>query len=107
MNESMMTYTAVIIALNIFLVVYMFWLGFKKPTHPIRDPVEPKGEAMRPYLYLKMFYVNPRDPRGFVPKIQPKMGWTINFRDNTQANIFIAILIAIVVTSFFMVKEVL
>jgi len=28
---------------------------------------------------LNIFYVNSKDPRIIVPKINPSMGWTINF----------------------------
>lgn len=44
-----------------------------------------------------IFYVNWKDPRVIVPKLNPKMGWTLNF-GNVWAIIGLFAIIAILVS---------
>ena len=52
--------------------------------------------AMRnnPDNWKWIFYVNPKDPRLFVPKLNPKLGWTLNF-GNKYAIIGATLIVAI------------
>ena len=44
-----------------------------------------------------IFYINRRDPQLIVPKLNPTMGWTINF-GNTWAVAGLIVIIAIIVS---------
>ena len=45
-----------------------------------------------------IFYVNRKDPRILVPKINPKMGWTLNF-GHVYAYIGLIAIIAIIIAA--------
>lgn len=55
-------------------------------------------DAMRtdPDNWKWIFYVNNKDPRLIVPKMQKSMGWTINF-GNTYAVIGMVLIVAIAI----------
>jgi uncharacterized membrane protein len=48
----------------------------------------PSGAEMKPYILWGMFYVNPNDPRGWVPKING-FGMTPNFRTRFAASMLL------------------
>jgi len=48
-----------------------------------------------PANWKGMFYVNPKDPRIVVPKLNPSLGWTLNF-GNVNAYIGLIVLILII-----------
>ena len=58
----------------------------------------PEGEAMRPFLVARSFYVNPDDPRGWVPKISG-VGMTINFRTRRNAVVFVVLILWVLAAS--------
>jgi uncharacterized membrane protein len=43
-----------------------------------------------------IFYVNPKDPRVFVPKMNPEFGWTFNFGNKYTYFGFILIVMILV-----------
>lgn len=58
------------------------WLAARAPGG---DPLPP--EEMRRHVVWRSFYVNPDDPRGWVPKLSGT-GWTVNFRSRANATVF-------------------
>lgn len=46
------------------------------------------------------FYVNRKDPRLLVPKLNPMMGWTINFGNPYAWLVLVGLVIIIVIASF-------
>ena len=61
-------------------------------------------DAMRhnPDNWKWIFYVNRKDPRLFVPKSNPKFGWTINFGNKYAVIGMVAIVVIIIGWSFLM-----
>lgn len=57
-------------------------------------------DAMRsnPDNWKWIFYVNRKDPRLFVPKLNPDLGWTLNF-GNIYAIIGLTAIVAIIIAS--------
>jgi uncharacterized membrane protein len=55
-------------------------------------------DAMRknPDNWKWIFYVNRKDPRVIVPKLNPQMGWTLNF-GNVWAIVGLVLILAIAV----------
>ena len=49
-----------------------------------------------PENWKGVFYVNRKDPRIFVPKLNPRMGWTLNF-GNMWAIVGLTLIVAIIV----------
>ena len=57
--------------------------------------------SKNPNNWKGIFYVNPKDPRIIVPKINPLLGWTFNF-GNVYAYLgLIAIIIIIAAFQYF------
>ncbi len=79
--------------LNVALILgFLFRLG--KPARPIPPEfVAPSKEEMKKYVLWYSAYINPDDPRGWVPKTFG-YGWTVNFRNRQNAALFF-LLIAI------------
>lgn len=48
-----------------------------------------------------IFYVNPKDPRLFVPKLNPYLGWTLNL-GNVYARVGLVAVILIIFTFQFL-----
>ena len=65
------------------LVIQLAWLGRRGDA---RAP-ELEPEEMRRHILWGSFYVNPDDPRGWVPKVSG-YGWTVNFRTRGNAVLF-------------------
>lgn len=63
----------------------------KKPEDQLLDNM-----IKNPANWKGVFYVNPRDPRVFVPKINPGMGWTLNF-GNKWAVVGLVLIVTIMV----------
>ena len=75
------------------MLFFLFWIG-KKGTAELKTGSDyPEGDAMKKYMYMGLLYINPDDPRGWLPKKQPLYGWTVNFRDQKYANLFIILLV--------------
>ena len=72
------------------LLLQALWLGRGAPGGDQAPTLSP--DEMRRHLLWKMFYVNPDDPRGWVPKLYGH-GKTVNFRDRKQVNLFILLLL--------------
>ena len=49
-------------------------------------------EDMRRHILWRSFYVNPDDPRGWVPKVSGP-GWTVNFRTRGQVVLFVGLIV--------------
>jgi uncharacterized membrane protein len=56
--------------------------------------------------YLKLFYANPDDPRGVVPK-RWGIGWTVNFRTRATARLFTILLATTIVLAVLLASGVL
>ena len=56
--------------------------------------------AKNPANWRGTFYVNRKDPRLFVPKLNPAMGWTFNFGNIFSYVALLAIILIIVVSQF-------
>ena len=54
-----------------------------------------------PNNWKGIFYVNGRDPRIIVPKLNPSLGWTLNF-GNKYAVIGMALIVLIIIASLFL-----
>jgi uncharacterized membrane protein len=48
-----------------------------------------------------LFYVNSKDPRVIVPKMNPALGWTLNFGNVYTYLILLAIVSIIVISQYF------
>lgn len=61
-------------------------------------PEEQLLDNMRknPENWKGVFYVNSKDPRVIVPKLNPKMGWTLNF-GNVWAIVGLVLIVTIIV----------
>jgi uncharacterized membrane protein len=69
------------------LIAQLLWLGsLGRP-----GPALTKDE-MRRHLVWGLFYVNPDDPRGWVPKVYG-IGWTVNMRTPGQAKLMAALIV--------------
>lgn len=83
------------------LLAQTMWLGFRGTDGP-RLP----DEQIRRHLMWRAFYVNPADPRGWVPKVWG-IGWTVNFRSPAQVYVFVALVIASLGTAIALTVSVL
>jgi len=70
------------------VLIYMFRVSRMEPTIG-GDESQPDREEMKKYIVWKSFYVNPDDPRGWVPKTSG-VGMTVNFRTKSRALTFAA-----------------
>jgi uncharacterized membrane protein len=83
----MITLTAVTLLCSLALLVQMIWLAARGDNTALQLPDE---ERRRHYVW-RMLYMNPADPRGWVPKSWG-YGWTVNFRTMGQVWLFVALL---------------
>ena len=102
MNWILGTLTFSVIGLSAWLLVMLVWLGRKGEMHLKTGSPYPEGKDMRPFLYLGL-YVNPDDPRGWLPKSRPGHGWTVNFRTKLNAQIFMGTIAAILILTLALV----
>jgi uncharacterized membrane protein len=72
------------------LVIMILRLG-ATPTAGRNLSGHPSPAEMRPFVLWRSFYVNPDDPRGWVPKMTG-YGWTVNFRTRRNAAVFAALI---------------
>lgn len=49
-----------------------------------------------------IFYVNSKDPRMIVPKLNPYFGWTLNFGNVYSYIVIIAIIVFIISSQYFL-----
>ncbi|RLD42502.1 MAG: hypothetical protein DRI89_07145 [Bacteroidetes bacterium] len=54
-----------------------------------------------PNNWKGIFYVNRKDPRIIVPKLNPLLGWTLNY-GNKYAVIGMALIVLIIIASLFL-----
>lgn len=79
-------FALICVAAIVALVSYLLWVGAQwQPASP--EQKLPTGEEMRPFILWRSFYVNPDDPRGWVPKTYGS-GMTVNFRTKRNAMVF-------------------
>jgi len=57
--------------------------------------------SKNPNNWKGVFYFNHRDPRLVVPKRYPSLGWTLNFASTNAYLLMIAIVLIIIVTTYF------
>lgn len=68
-----------------------------KPEREILDAM-----TRNPGNWKGIFYFNRRDPRIIVPKLNPAMGWTLNFASPyTYIGLIAFIVVAILIETFF------
>ncbi len=82
----MLALTALTLGMVALSVAWLFRLG-APPCPPPRGFIPPTSEEMKRHLMWGLFYVNPADPRGWVPKING-LGYTVNFRSERNARRF-------------------
>ena len=70
----------------VLLLLHILWLGHLGQPGP-----KLSKDEMRRHLVWRLFYMNPEDPRGWVPKIWG-YGWTVNFRSMEHIAIFLVLL---------------
>lgn len=70
------------------LLAFTFWLGRMGDRRAPRIPIA----EMRRHTLWTVFYVNPDDPRGWVPKPYG-IGWTVNFRTPRNVYVFGALVV--------------
>jgi uncharacterized membrane protein len=70
----------------IAIMVSMLRLGRHQSNYSPTG-VYPDKEQMKDHVLWHSFYINPNDPRGWVPKAYG-YGWTINFRTKNRAYFF-------------------
>ena len=83
--------TILTLLLAFAVVAWMLILG-RGSEAPAPSFTPPDKSEMSDHLVWKLFYANPEDPRGWVPKVSG-FGYTVNFRTPGKAKAF-AILIA-------------
>lgn len=84
-------FAAICMTAVVALVSYLLWVGAQgQPAS--REQKLPTREEMRQFVLWRSFYVNPDDPRGWVPKTYGS-GMTVNFRTKEQALIFAALIL--------------
>jgi uncharacterized membrane protein len=71
------------------LLMFTFWLGHAGDRNAPRIPID----EMRRHVVWKLFYVNPDDRRGWVPKPYG-IGWTVNLRTMRNVYVFSALVVA-------------
>ncbi len=67
----------------------------QKQKHEMLDALH-----KNPSNWRGVFYVNRRDPRIIVPKINPSLGWTLNFGNIYAYIAMVTIVVIIVVFQF-------
>ena len=97
MNGSILVPTLFTLLGSVVLLAHMLWLG---ATGDSRAPELPSEERKRHYVW-GLFYVNPADPRGWVPKTLG-VGVTVNFRTKTQVYVFVLLLVLTLAGSLWM-----
>ena len=65
------------------IAAQMFWLHRRGTSRHYNQTVE----QMKEHILWKLFYINPDDPRAWVPKTWGP-GMTVNFRSRGQAFLF-------------------
>jgi uncharacterized membrane protein len=84
-------FALITVATVVALISYLLWVGAQwQPASP--DQKLPTREEMRQFLLWRSFYVNPDDPRGWVPKTWGS-GMTVNFRTKRSAGIFAGLIL--------------
>ncbi len=54
-----------------------------------------------PNNWRGIFYVNRKDPRIFVPKINPALGWTMNFGNPYTYALLVSVVLILAATALF------
>jgi len=57
--------------------------------------------SKNPNNWRGIFYFNRKDPRLIVPKLDPSMGWTLNFASPYSYLFLIAIVLIIIASAYF------
>ena len=67
-----------------------------KSEKSFNDPMD-----RNPGKWRGLFYYDPKDPRIRVPKLDPTLGWTLNFA-NPYTYVFIIALVGIILLSIYL-----
>ena len=67
-----------------------------KSKNNFNDPMD-----RNPANWKGIFYYNPKDPRIRVPKLDPSLGWTLNFA-SPYAYVFIIAIVGIIALSMYL-----
>lgn len=94
-----MTATTLLAALG--AVGFMSWCGRQTGSGPV-----PSAEEMRAHVMWPALYVNPTDPRGWVPKLSGA-GRTVNFRTARNAQLFASLVLITIASALGLVCTVL
>jgi uncharacterized membrane protein len=81
------------IVFPLLLVLHILCVGSLGRSGPALSKQE-----MKRHLVWRAFYVNPADPRGWVPKTHGS-GWTVNFRSMNHVYTIVALITAVLVSS--------
>jgi uncharacterized membrane protein len=84
------------------IAAQIFWLHRKGTSKQYAQSVE----EMREHILWKLFYINPDDPRAWVPKTWGP-GTTINFRTRGQAYLFAFLILGTLATAIDLTTNVL
>ncbi len=84
--------TALTLVLALGIGGWTLWLGARGDAAAVRPDGKP-FEIEDADLVYGLFYANPRDPRGWVPK-RVGIGYTVNFRTARTARCYAAVLVA-------------
>ena len=71
----------------VLLILHTLWVANLGEAGPRLS-----NEEMRRHLKWKVFYLNPSDPRGWVPRLWG-IGYTVNFRAEHHIWTFVALLL--------------
>ena len=84
-------------ASTLSLLALILVLGFGS-RNPAGGRAAPDRQEMRQHALWRILYVNPADPRGWVPKLYG-YGWTVNFRRKAYAVMFAASVVVLLASS--------
>ena len=99
MSTSFLLSTIIIISTTILLG---FILVLRRNNHSDIKGYTLTKEEMNKYVVWMIFYVNPLDPRGTVPKTLGS-GNTINFRNKRNVSIFAGLILLVMFCTFALV----
>ncbi|HBF87704.1 MAG TPA: hypothetical protein DDX39_03595 [Bacteroidales bacterium] len=57
--------------------------------------------SKNPNKWRGIFYYNPKDPRIIVPKLNPMLGWTVNFSSPYAYITIIGIIVIVIASTYF------
>lgn len=89
--------TILTVGATTLLLAHIFWLGAQGDN----SAPQLSKEERKQHTIWGMFYLNPNDPRGWVPKTWG-YGWTVNMRSNRHVAIFVSLITLTLLGSLWM-----